>query len=261
MIFKSARGYAPIISAILLLVPPTALARSVTGIVFGEREITIKAKSQGEIMALNFPEGERVSTGAVLAVIDDRQEQIEASQAKIEWEAAEQDFHKTESIRKYVSKDEIAQKKNASLLKKAAYELKEYHLSNTRVSSPIDGIVTKKYFDLGETVSVGDKLFEVVQLENLVIEMNVPADAVSEIKKGTKLGFKVDGIKDRQFEGEVSFVSPVLDAASGTIKVRMGVKNPVMADKGYELRPGVIATVEISKEEPQGQLPERASKN
>ena len=241
-----------IVVLLIGIFPSYGYGRVISGILFGEKEITIKSKSQGELTVLNLGEGERVGTGTVIAIVDDRQEKIELEQAKLEYQSALHDYEKTEKIKKFISKDEIRQKKDWAALKKTNLDLKEYHFSNTQIVSPIDGIISKKYFDQGETVSTGDKVFEVVQLDRLVIEMNVPSELADQIKKGDKLQFNTDKNRDRKLESEVSYISPIVDAASGTIKVRLSVKNSQNPDHTYVLRPGMLTLVEILKGDLQG---------
>lgn len=222
-----------------------ASAEMVSGILHGEQEITIKSKSQGEITKLHFDEGAPVKENEVIAVIDDRQEEIERKIASIEYETAEKDYEKTQGLHKYVSKDELIEKKNAALRKKSVYDLKEYSYIITRVMSPINGIITKKYFDKGETVSVGDKVFEVVQIDSLIIEINVPSVLSAKLSIGQELSFKTDLQKDQKFKAAITYISPVIDPASGTVKVRLSLKNTLLAEKTYLHKPGTLVSVEL----------------
>jgi membrane fusion protein, multidrug efflux system len=229
----------------LLVAPQYGWPVIVSAVVSGEQEVKVKAKAQGEIIAFKVEEGSEVKKDTVLALLDDRQEKIERDLALAEFRMAEQDYESTKKLKKYVSQDEILNKKNAFLKKKSTYELKEYNLSNKQIIAPIDGVVTKRLYKQGETVAPGDRVFEIVQLANLVLEMHVDSKDAPLLSKGKEVTFKTDQSKDKQFKAQVTYISPVVDAASGTVTVRAALKNPIGEDHTFLVKPGIMATVEF----------------
>ena len=222
---------------------PAHAAEEVTGILFGKQDITLKSKTQGEVTEIRRQEGDVVIENDVLAVIDDQQEKIERELAKSDYELARSDLERTKKLHKYVSKDEIDQKSAALAAKKSQFDLKEYALNNTRVTSPIAGVVARKYLERGETVAVGDKAYDVVQLEELVLKISLPAALVSKVSVGSELGFRSDIHRDRMFMARITQISPVIDAASNTIRVQLIANNPHRPDGSYELKPGMVVTL------------------
>lgn len=226
-----------------LFLPFIARGGTVSAVILGENEIKIKAKSQGQVSSIAIEEGIRVKAGDVLAILDDRQEKIERDLASVEFQIAEKDFEKTKSLSKYVSEEEIIKKKNDFLRKKSVYDLKEYNFSNKRVTAPIDGVVTRKYFSPGDTVASGDRIFDIVQLENLVLEIYIDPKDAAKFSKGQTISFKTDLQKDKEFSATIVFISPVVDAASNTVRIRATIKNPPLPEGGFEIKPGTVATV------------------
>src|SRR5688572_21601761 len=108
----------------------------VTALIFGKKEITLKAKTQGELVEIKADEGQSVNAKDVIAVLDSRQKKIDVLKEEAEYEMALQDFNKTKKLGKYLSKDEIQQKEANYLKKKATYELKQLELANTRITAP-----------------------------------------------------------------------------------------------------------------------------
>ncbi len=224
-------------------------SKSIPALIFGKKELTIKSKAQGEVIKVKVEEGDNIKAGQVIAIIDDRQQKIERDLASVEYKTANQDFIKTKKLNKYVSKDEILQKEAAYMKKKSTYDLKELDLSNTRIVSPIDGVVTKNYFDEGERISVGEKAFEIVQLQELIVIANVPATEISKLSKGKEVELKVADLKEKKFKGTVTFISPVIDSASETIRIKIAVKNVQKPeDKTYYLKPGMLASLNLDEE-------------
>ncbi len=233
-----------ILIATTLFLPAALNAYVVTGILQGKQEITIKSKSQGQITKVFIKEGEWVKAGAVLALIDDEQEKIEMELAKVEMETARGDLEKMKKLGKYVSAEEVLNKKNAFLKKESLYQLKAYNFKNTRITSPISGLVTKQFIKFGETISSGDKSYEVIQLKKLVIELDVDAEFAGKLKKGQKLGFTSNLHPKEKFTAAVNYVGPVLDKSSGTIRVKLELPNPQNKSE-YVLKPGTLVEVQI----------------
>jgi len=223
-----------------------AQAELVTGVLAGEDESLIKSKSQGEIVKLLVIEGEQVKAGDVLAVIDDEQEVLEHRLAGVEYKTAEKDYLKTKQLKKFVSSEEILQKKNIYLKKKTIFELKSYNLRSTKVVSPISGVVTKQFIKRGEMVGSGEKIFEVINLGKLIIELDIAAKAASKLKQGQRLLFTTELDAKDSFNGMISYIAPVVDKTSGTVRVRLNLPNPRSKQGAYRLKPGTMVNVKLN---------------
>lgn len=221
----------------------SAQANQVTGILQGVHEITITTKSQGQIISIRVKEGQHVQKGQVLAIIDDEQETIENDLAKVELETAKQDYEKTKSLKKYVSDEEVMQKKNTFLKKQSEFKLKQYNLKNTQVISPISGLITHRFLKYGETVSSGAQAYEVIQMDELILELDVDAMRVKDLKSGQIVPFTSPLNPGQVFTATVSYVGSVLDKTSGTIRVKLRLKNRITKDGKYELMPGTMVVV------------------
>lgn len=111
---------------------------------------------------------------------------------------------------------------------------------NERVhKSPIEGYVIKITKDVGEPVSINrndpnqpNYLIRVVRLSTLKATAFLPYKAVRHIKVGDKLTVASSDL-DEEWEttGEVEFVSPIIDAGTGTVEVRVVIENPDMIYK------------------------------
>ncbi len=216
-----------------------------SALIYGRSEITMKTRSQGEIVELAAKEGQKIKRGDLIAQLDDRQEKIDKAQAESEYLLAKDDWSKTEKLKKYVSADEINQKRAGFQKKKSVYDLKMLDIEKKRLTSPIDGIVTRVYFEKGETVSAGDKFAEIVQMDDLYLIANVPSGEVDSFKQGTEVKFKVDG-QPGHFDAKVIFLSPIIDASSDTVRVKLEAKNVRIGENtegAYALKPGMVATL------------------
>ncbi|MBI2522384.1 MAG: efflux RND transporter periplasmic adaptor subunit [Bdellovibrio sp.] len=223
----------------------TAKAEIVSGILAGKEEVLIKTKIQGQIQQINFSEGQRVKEGDVLVVLDDEQQKLELELAKVEYETAKEDYIKTGQLKKYVSQEEILQKKNNYLRKKTVYELKNVSFENTRMTAPIGGVLSRIFIKKGESVGSGEKAFEIINPEDLVIELDIAADKIGKLKTQDQLNFSSEQEKGKSYKGTISYISPVIDKTSGTVRIKLELKNPTDAENKLQLKPGTLVNVEI----------------
>ncbi|MEK6706361.1 MAG: efflux RND transporter periplasmic adaptor subunit [Bdellovibrionota bacterium] len=221
-----------------------ARAGLVSGVIMGERSVLIKARSQGELTSIAVEEGKAVQKGDLLAVIDDQQEKLDIESARIEFVTAEESYKNSKKIGKYISKEEMTKIKNDYLKKKSVYEMKKISLSNKQITASISGVVAKRYHNRGDTISSGDKLFDIVQLEDLYVDVYVEPADIKKFSTSQEVTLKTDQKTEQVLKATVSFISPIVDPGSGTIKVRATIKNRKLSDGAYELRPGLIVTIE-----------------
>lgn len=214
------------------------------GIIQGAKEIVIKAKSQGEITETFLSEGAPITAGQVIAIIDDQQELIERNLASAEFKSAQKDYLDTKKLQQYVADEEILKKKDNFVRKKSNLKLKQYSLSNTRIVSPISGLLAQSYFEKGETVSMGDNVYKVVQMEELKIYVYVPASDLVRFSSKKSVQFKTKSLGDQTFQATVEFISPIIDSASGTVKIRLRLENPKDDHGNFVLKPGTLAMVD-----------------
>src|ERR1700704_2283644 len=128
-------------------------------------------------------------------------------------------------------------------------------LGYTVVVSPMPGYVSDRPADVGEYVSPQQKVATVVNLNPLRVRIDVPEQAIPQVRTGESVSVSVSGYPARNFAGRVARVSPNVTAASRTLTVEADVENPKA-----ELKPGQFATVRIllPQTEPAVLVPQRA---
>lgn len=234
-----------IVLILLSIFVSDAFAHSVIGVLRGKREILIKTKSQGELRKINFLEGSMVKAGDIIAEIESEKEQLELKIALNDFKQAKSDFEKSKKLKQYLSEDELLKKKNDYLKKENLYKLKKYNLDNKNISTPIDGIIAKNYIKEGENIPNGAKAFEVIQYDELVIDLYIHAKYIEKFKEGDFLKFYQEIDKKTSHMGEIFFVSPVLDKSSGTVHLKLKIRNKKDKNGRLLLKPGAMVKVTV----------------
>ena len=132
------------------------------------------------------------------------------------------------------------------------------NLSYAVIPAPIDGFVTERTADLGEYVSPQQKVVTIVRTNPLRIRIDIPEQAIPEVKVGQSVSIATSAWPDKNFAGRVARIAPNVSATSRTMTVEAEIEN-----SGNALKPGQFATVRILQEraEPAVLIPARAVMN
>lgn len=128
-------------------------------------------------------------------------------------------------------------------------------LSYALVFSPIDGYVAERTADLGEYVSPTSKVATIVRINPLRIRIDIPEQAIPEVRVGQSVSVTTSAWPDKNFSGRIARISPNVSPSSRTLTVEAEVEN----GSGI-LKPGQFASVRILQQrvEPAVLVPLRA---
>ncbi|OGR00522.1 MAG: efflux transporter periplasmic adaptor subunit [Deltaproteobacteria bacterium RIFOXYA12_FULL_61_11] len=104
--------------------------------------------------------------------------------------------------------------------------------------SPTAGVVTKKGVVEGMKLEAGAMPYEIVDLSVVWVLADVYESELRFVKEGTPAKLKLKAFPDRTFEGKVTFLDPLLDPQTRTVKVRLTFPNP-----SADLRPEMFGEV------------------
>jgi multidrug efflux pump subunit AcrA (membrane-fusion protein) len=129
------------------------------------------------------------------------------------------------------------------------------NLSYANVYSPIDGYIADRPADLGEYVSTTTKIATVVKINPLRVRIDIPEQAIPEVKAGQSVSVTTSAWPDQNFSGRVARISPNVTPTSRTLTIEAEIENP-----NGVLKPGQFATVRIlqSRAAPAVLVPSRA---
>lgn len=122
----------------------------------------------------------------------------------------------------------------------AGLELAQSQLSDTVLTSPIDGTVVKQVFEAGETIAPGHPALVLGRLDTLEVEVGVPDNLIDLIKIGEEVNIFIYGI-DKQIKGVISSIDTTADLETRTFGVKIDIDN---AER--HIKPGMIANVTIN---------------
>jgi Cu(I)/Ag(I) efflux system membrane fusion protein len=94
------------------------------------------------------------------------------------------------------------------------------------IYAPMGGIVIHKKATEGMYVETGTEIYTVADLARLWVKLDAYESDVAWIRYGQDVEFATEAYPGEVFKGKISFIAPVLDARTRTIKLRVNVDNP-----------------------------------
>ncbi|MGH7949315.1 MAG: efflux RND transporter periplasmic adaptor subunit [Candidatus Binataceae bacterium] len=213
-------------------------------VVTKHKYIVIGTKILGQIMAEPIEEGQVVKRGDLLARIDDRDYQAQLDQAKASRDLAAANvrlkYAQAQRLRQLYrervsSRDELDKAENELAVARAelrradaAIQYAKFNVEQCTIRSPINGIVLKKYREMGDTINFGGSIqagggtTDIVQLadtEDMRVEVDINQSDIAKIAIGTPATITPDAHADRAFEASVVKIYPAADRQKGTVKI------------------------------------------
>jgi HlyD family secretion protein len=162
--------------------------------------------------------------GAVAAK-DVDEAQVSLAQAKNQYESAQKQYDLQ------ASEGQLTAAKGKS-------ESAQAQLNYARIVSPIDGVVTDRPFNPGETPAAGAPLITVMNLSQVVARAHISPQEAAMMKAGDAATIAAPG--QDEVKGQVTLVSPALDPSSTTVEIWVQALNP----KG-QLKAGASARISV----------------
>jgi len=237
---------------------PVAVTRAVTGPISSyyratatleaEKEAQILARVAGVVLRIDAEEGDVVKQGDPLLRIDNDEYGFRLEQAEAETANLQSRFDRLDQMREQgLATDEEFQAARSELAKAEADEgLARLNLSYTTVAAPFDGDVTQRLVDVGQNLGVGDPVFVMADFHPLLARVHVPSREFKKLSRDQAVTLVLDSTGQR-LAGRIKLVSPVIDPASGTIKLTVEVH-----EYPPGTRPGDFAQVQIVTERREG---------
>lgn len=206
-----------------------------------EESVQVFAEAAQVVEALQVEEGSRVSKGQLLLRLEDDElatalAKVEAQHAKVKRELERQErLHSQELISEQAMNDSTYE------LERLELELREARLAleHTEVRAPITGTVTQRNVGVGDYVTVNQHLFDLVDMGSIVARVFVPEKQLARLSPGQSVRISSPALGDETYAGRVDRIAPVVDPASGTVKVTVALPRQ---DK---LRPGMYVDVAL----------------
>lgn len=203
----------------VLVVRPKTLQETleVTGTLFPENTANIISTTEGKITQLNVREGDLVQQDQIVAQISSllREDVITAARLKVE--SLEQEAQQK-------PQDALINAQLKEARENYAFALNQY--KEMAIVSPITGIISKRFVDLGDMVAAKTKLLEVTSADRFNVNLTVAETDLRKLHLGQKAALSLDACPDQKFSGTVTRIYPEIDAITRNGIIEVHLDNP-----------------------------------
>jgi RND family efflux transporter MFP subunit len=241
---------------------------TIVGNLIGAATVEVVPRVSGRLQSINVRLGDPVRKGQTLARVEDEEAREQVKQAEASFAVASATIREREADLKFAeinlersrslynrqllprqSMDDAEARSQASAAQlelaraqfaQARSRLEELRigLTNTTITSPVDGFIGRRMVDPGAFVGPNSPVVSVVDIHLVRMVANVVERDLRRITPGLAADVEVDAFPNEIFKGRVARIAPVLDPATRTAEMEVEVPNP-----GFRLKPGMYARV------------------
>jgi membrane fusion protein (multidrug efflux system) len=228
----------------------------VTGMTAPWRDANLRAEAGGRVLEVTVDNGDTVAAGDLLLRIDGSRQRLAVSGASARVEALEHDIElaRTDYERKQglVAKGslpaaQLDAARHALERAEAAFDGAQAELGSARRSSkdarleaPIDGLVTRRLVDVGDTLGPGAPLLDVVDLSKIRIHVGLAGSEIARLDEQAEARVTIEDLGGDPVPARFSALAPAADPVTGLFDVEYQLDNP-----DAKIRGGMVATVDL----------------
>jgi membrane fusion protein (multidrug efflux system) len=226
------------------------------GVVESAEDVAITVDFSAQVTAVHFEEGQRVEQGHLLIELDSHKRDLRLAQAttaveetRAGLEEARHDLQRRRGLadsgavsREALDRSEIALRRATARYEDAlaAQRLAERELTESRVLSPVSGIVDSKSVEQGERVMPGQFLGSVQAVDRVRVRVYVSEREVNDLRVGAQAEVRSASVPGSIFQAKVEAVGIKADPKTGNFPVKLTLPN----EDGL-LRPGMTTRVRL----------------
>ncbi|MCU0304525.1 MAG: efflux RND transporter periplasmic adaptor subunit [Thermoanaerobaculales bacterium] len=238
---------------------PVEVAEVTTGVIasyitatanlVAEGQVKVLAEAEGRVQRLEVEEGDLVRQGQVLAVLDQDEARIAKSKVELKSTNAEAALERARNSYEQglISSEAFDKLEMDAAVARQELAEAEWRLAKTVIRAPFAARVTERFVNLGQHLRPGDELFTVADYDPLIARIYLPESDVVELAEGREVRITPAAEPGLAFAGRIRQIAPVVDTATGTVKVTVEAVSPPEG-----VRPGAFVSVGIVRERHEG---------
>lgn len=213
----------------------------VYGTVESDKNVQIYSEVSGKILEVKVKEGDKVSKGQVVVVIDVSIMRDKELELKTRLELAETTYQKQKKLWDQNIGSEmqyLRAKSNRDALKSSLNTL-QTQIAMGSVKAPFAGVIDETFSNAGEMAMPGFPLIRLINLDLVYIKADVSENYLGRVKKGDKIMVSLPSLKVN-LESTIDRIGQFINAANRTFKIKTSIKNT-----NNTLKPNMVALLEI----------------
>lgn len=235
-------GMATPVEAMQVSVRALDATLTTVGSLRADAAVLLRPEIAGRIERIHFADGERVAEGVALFSLDAALIAAEVNEAVANRDRSSRAHARARELsgRKLLSGADLDTATADLAVDEARLASARTRLEKTIIRAPFTGVVGLRQVSLGQYISAGDDLVNLVRLDPMQVDFQLPELQLTKLAPGVPVKVSVDAFPGRTFAGEIMAIDPQIDAAGHSVQVRARLDNSEAV-----LRPGLFARVEV----------------
>lgn len=204
------------------------------------REVDVKAKTAGLVIAAPITEGRRIAKGTVICRqgVDARQAVLDQMKAGLKSREADLNATRVLVEKGFKSASQLDSDKAVVDGARASVKQAEIELDNVIMRAPFAGVYEKQTAEIGDFLTPGQSCGRIIEMNPLVVTIDLTENQVGFIKLGQDAAIEL--VTGEALTGKVRYIESKANSSTRTFRTEIAVPNP-----NYALKGGVTATVSI----------------
>lgn len=211
-----------------------------------DNEVKVLTESDGRIARLYVDEGDWVSKGQTLATLDREDTGIDLAKRQVKSENSRLAYERGERMLRegLISQETFEKLRMENEMSRQEVAEARYRIGKTAIHAPFSGRITSRIVEQGQHLRAGEELFNLADFDPLVAYIHLPEREVLGLAPGREARITLKADEAVRFRGRIRQISPVVDPATGTVKVTVEAVNPLPP----AVRPGGFVTIDVVRE-------------
>jgi len=198
-----------------------------------DRLVEVPCRAAGRVRVVHAEEGDWVESGDIMAELDNERQKVELRRAELKLAEQERKLERSRQMQaeELISEEEFDAIRATHDQAVAERDLARITLDETYVKAPYDGQVTNRTVVDGQQVQSGIAAYTLADFSPLRVRVHLPEPIAAKVNVGeiVVLETEIDGA---ELSAEVERVSPVVDPATGTVRVTLRLPEGARARVG-----------------------------
>lgn len=214
----------------------------VSGSTIPNEEVAITTEVAGKIVDIRFKEGEFASKGKTLVRLDDEELQAERKRLVVQRNLNDKIAERLKALyeKEGVSLQDYEVAAAEVDKTDADIALLDAQLQKRTISAPFSGRLGLRMVSEGSYLAPGTPIVQLVSVNPIKLEFDVPEKYSNAIAAGTKVRFRLDG-NEEAYQATVTAAEPNINTNTRTLRFRATAPNP-----NGRILPGAFANVEVA---------------
>lgn len=231
------------VSTVAVRIAPMVESVAAYGNLVSARSVNIVPQTSGQVREILFEDGQTVSAGAALVIMDSSIAEAQLQSSRAQAETDMQNLRRTQSLSRQglESTYSTEQALSRSAASQAEVKINERRLSQLTLRAPFAGTLGSSLIDVGAFMNPGDTIVRLDDTSELQVEFRLPSSTARKVTNGMPIHIQVPGAGgDEVVDGKLSFIDPTISTDTRSVLLRAVAHN-----SGKHLRTGLFVRVSI----------------